>query len=993
MKLIPARWAAKAAHLVLFCILISLTMLAQAPPSGDTFSASSTPRVNYGSYPLLAVQQGSNAYIQFNLSSLPANASIGKATLRLYVDAVARNGNFDVFEINSAWNESSLTYNNAPPLGSSATNGHSTTVSASSFNQFILIDITPLVQQWVSGSLPNNGVALALTSSNGSFSFDSKESNFTSHQPELEITMAGGAAGPQGPPGPQGPQGPAGATGPAGPAGPQGQQGPAGAAGVTNRGTWNSTTAYNANDAVYDAGSYWLASTANTNSEPSPVNGNWQVLTAGINNRNAWSSSANYNINDAVTDAGSYWLALAANTNSEPSITNNQWLQLAAAGTAGAAGPAGPTGPQGPAGAQGIPGNMNPGSPYYVQNGTTAQTGTSFNIDGNGTVGGTLAGNLVNSTSGFQIGGTTLLTFDNGHDIMLGPSAGNTSISGYNNQLIGESAGNSLTSGNSDVFIGTRAGFATTTGNGDVGVGYASGRLATTAAYNTFVGAESAFLTTTGSNNSFFGSFAGYNNTTGHNNLFLGMEAGGNNTTGSGNVYIDNPGVGAENGAIRIGSGEQAAYIAGIYGVTASGGVPVFINSNGQLGTGGSSGLVSSFNGRAGAVTPTAGDYSFSLLGGSLASSQFTGTFSQPVNIANAADTYSGSAVSVTGYVNSNGGYQINGATMFQVDANNDVMIGLASGNSSITGNDNQIIGDYTGASLTSGNADVFLGSSAGKNTTTGNGDVFVGFLSGSGNSTGAYNTFLGAEAGQANTTGFNNTFLGFYAGATVTTGTNNIYVGQTTGSSNPTGSNNVYLASAGVDGENNAIRIGSGQTTAFMAGIYGITSGNGVPVYINSNGQLGTQTSSRRYKENISDMGDSTSALMKLRPVTFYYKPEYDNGPRTLQYGLIAEEVAQVYPDLVAYNPDGKPYTVRYQYLSSMLLNEVQKQYRKAEVQAEVIQSQQQEISDLQNRLSRIEKMLAEQSPATHDGSDTAVQVPAKMEKAAAAPALGLHE
>ena len=77
--------------------------------------------------------------------------------------------------------------------------------------------------------------------------------------------------------------------------------------------------------------------------------------------------------------------------------------------------------------------------------------------------------------------------------------------------------------------------------------------------------------------------------------------------------------------------------------------------------------------------------------------------------------------------------------------------------------------------------------------------------------------------------------------------------------------------------------------------------------------------------------MGDSSSALMKLRPVTFLYKPEYDKGPRTLQYGLIAEEVAEVYPDLVAYDPEGKPYTVKYQYLTTMLLNEVQKQYHRA--------------------------------------------------------------
>ncbi|MGA3056015.1 MAG: tail fiber domain-containing protein [Candidatus Korobacteraceae bacterium] len=139
--------------------------------------------------------------------------------------------------------------------------------------------------------------------------------------------------------------------------------------------------------------------------------------------------------------------------------------------------------------------------------------------------------------------------------------------------------------------------------------------------------------------------------------------------------------------------------------------------------------------------------------------------------------------------------------------------------------------------------------------------------------------------------------------------------------------------------------------------------------MYINSFGQLGTSPSSLRFKEQVRDMGDSTNALMKLRPVTFLYKPEYDKGERTLQYGLIAEEVAKVYPDLVAYDNDGKPYTVRYQYLATMLLNEVQKQYHRTDAQAELIKAQQQEIENLkqqlqvqnatlQQRLSRLEAL-----------------------------------
>jgi serine/threonine protein kinase/dipeptidyl aminopeptidase/acylaminoacyl peptidase len=209
-----------------------------------------------------------------------------------------------------------------------------------------------------------------------------------------------------------------------------------------------------------------------------------------------------------------------------------------------------------------------------------------------------------------------------------------------------------------------------------------------------------------------------------------------------------------------------------------------------------------------------------------------------------------------------------------------------------------------------------------------------------------------GTHAGLRNTTGQQNTFIGAIGA----------------GQSNTTGSFDVYINNSGPPSEieSHTIRIGDPefQASAYIAGIYGsFVGGNGVAVYVDSDGQLGTVVSSRRFKEQIRDMGDTSSALMKLRPVTFLYKPEYDKGPRTLQYGLIAEEVAEVYPDLVAYDPDGKPYTVKYQYLTTMLLNEVQKQYRRAEAEAaEVIRSQEQKIEELEQRLSRLEKLVTNQ-------------------------------
>jgi hypothetical protein len=144
--------------------------------------------------------------------------------------------------------------------------------------------------------------------------------------------------------------------------------------------------------------------------------------------------------------------------------------------------------------------------------------------------------------------------------------------------------------------------------------------------------------------------------------------------------------------------------------------------------------------------------------------------------------------------------------------------------------------------------------------------------------------------------------------------------------------------------------------------------------VYVNSNGQLGTLTSSLRVKEQVRDMGDTSSRLFQLRPVTFYYKPRFDDGLHTLQYGLIAEEVAKVYPDMVAYDKEGQPYTVKYQYLAPMLLNELQKQHAVVTTQQEVIKTQQEQVntqrqqieslqkqnSKFQERLSRLESLIA---------------------------------
>ena len=151
-------------------------------------------------------------------------------------------------------------------------------------------------------------------------------------------------------------------------------------------------------------------------------------------------------------------------------------------------------------------------------------------------------------------------------------------------------------------------------------------------------------------------------------------------------------------------------------------------------------------------------------------------------------------------------------------------------------------------------------------------------------------------------------------------------------------------------------IRIGTAgtQTSFFAAGVSGMATGlsNAVPVVIDSNGQLGTVSSSERFKEDIQDMGEASSALMRLRPVTFRYKEAYTDGLKPIDYGLIAEEVADIYPDLVAYSSSGEVQTVQYQKVNAMLLNEVQKQHRQLEEQSEEMSSLKALVDEMRKQL-----------------------------------------
>jgi len=283
-------------------------------------------------------------------------------------------------------------------------------------------------------------------------------------------------------------------------------------------------------------------------------------------------------------------------------------------------------------------------------------------------------------------------------------------------------------------------------------------------------------------------------------------------------------------------------------------------------------------------------------------------------------------------------------------------------------GSGNTFLGDLAGNfTMTGSGSNTAVGQSALKNNTTGAGNVVVGGFALFKNTTGVVNTAVGSNALNSNTTGTANTAVGTNALVMMTTGTNNSALGAAAGSSLTTGSDNIYIGSSdsGAATESATIRIGTGgtQTKTFIAGIRGVTTTNinAIPVLIDSSGQLGTVSSSRRVKTDIEAMGAASRPLLRLRPVSFRYTAHAGQGPR--EYGLIAEEVADTFPDLVVYDQTGQPETVRYHELPALLLNELQQQHRRLVEQAQTIATLQQAVTGLQARLAAFEQLLAVQA------------------------------
>jgi hypothetical protein len=508
---------------------------------------------------------------------------------------------------------------------------------------------------------------------------------------------------------------------------------------------------------------------------------------------------------------------------------------------------------------------------------------------------------------------------------------GNTGVGWYS--LFGNSIGSYNTA------IGAGA-LDLNNADSNTATGAAALLLNTTGHDNTSTGVDALALNNIGIQNTADGAFALFNNTTGGSNIAIGFYGGSALTTGNNNIDIGNIGVAGESNTIRIG---DPAIHTGIFvaGISETSPAPpnqaVLVNlATGHLG----SVSVDSF----GVVTTSpentaVGDQALFNNMGALNSA--TGFHALFTNTTGEHDTATGAealqnnttgdyndAVGAQALLNNVDGFTNNAfgdsALLENVHAAGNTAIGdLALQNNDSSGNakanSNTAVGAQALFSNVDGDSNNAFGYNALGNNTVGLYNQALGFGALSGNVDGSANVGVGDSAMAHNMSGSYNTMVGDMVAPDLTLGSDDIYIGATSGN--------------GVTSESGTIRIGDPDfvVACYVAGIDGQTVSGGAAVFVDANGKLGTVTSSARFKENIQPMERASESIFALKPVTFRYKKAID-PQRVPQFGLVAEDVEKVNPDLVLRDKGGKPYSVRYDQVNAMLLNEFLKEHRKVE-------------------------------------------------------------
>jgi trimeric autotransporter adhesin len=385
---------------------------------------------------------------------------------------------------------------------------------------------------------------------------------------------------------------------------------------------------------------------------------------------------------------------------------------------------------------------------------------------------------------------------------------------------------------------------------------------------------------------------------------------GDNTAEGQNALATDNTTIGTENTALGF---DALRYNDTGYSNTATGASALAANTNGALNT--ATGVLALQFNTSGSYNTAVGAFALGRNTAGLHNSAFgLGALSQN-------DGNDNTAIGMTALENNTAG-------------GSNTAAGFSALLSNTTGNYNLADGAQALYANTSGSYNTALGYEVLVRNTTGGYNTAAGEAA-LGNSTiGGYDSAYGAGALNLNTTGSNNTAIGVNALLHNTSGNNNTALGTSAGQNLTTGSNNIHIGAnvVGKAGEANTIRLGiqGTQKSTFIAGISG-TAVTGAQVVVSSTGKLGVAGSSERFKEQIKPMDSESEAILKLKPVTFRYKDEIDPN-RTPQFGLVAEEVEKIDPALVVHDEEGKPFTVRYEAVNAMLLNEFLKQNQKFE-------------------------------------------------------------
>jgi trimeric autotransporter adhesin len=503
----------------------------------------------------------------------------------------------------------------------------------------------------------------------------------------------------------------------------------------------------------------------------------------------------------------------------------------------------------------------------------------------------------------------------------------------------------SLTTGVWNTALGSQALFNDTTGNQNTATGYQALLSNATGMRNTGNGAQALYNNTNASFNTATGFRALYSNTTGTNNTANGCQALTVNSAGH-----DNTATGFQALYLNTGDGNTASGSGALYtnstgnGNTATGYQALFSNTIGFHDT--ADGFQALFHNRPGS-RPDLGEGSDNTAAGWQALyDNSTGRFNTAIG-SNAL------ASNTTGYFNTAVGA---GALLDNADGSHNTAVGVSALSSNIGGTYNIVTGSEALQNNTFGSANVAYGDQALWSNIMGNQNVAIG------------------DSALDSTTGSRNIGIGIAAGELLTTGDDNIDIGNRV---------------SAVAGESGTIRIGTQgtQIATFIAAISG-TAVTGTTVVVDGNGQLGVAASSARFKDGIKTMDKASEAIFALKPVTFCYKKEID--PQSLpQFGLVAEDVERVDPDLVARDAEGKVFTVRYEAVNAMLLNEFLKEHRTVQELKSTVAKQEAIIAKQQKGF---ESKIAQQQTQIEALTAGLQKVSAQVEMSRPAPQMALN-